>query len=499
MPPMVCPVEMPVARLTVPAELVYLPAVLNLVRDLAAQHGMDPREVERLAFVAEEAAANIIANAYPPGETGPLDLLLIRRPGKLVVALEDQGLPFDFRAFEKVENTFLIEILHRAFAGEVCCRSLHRQGNRVELIHDLPARASLAHVADEEIARTAVAPPAPTDAELTIRLMQPEDVEGLVRCTYRTFGYSYFDETFYDPEQVQHLLASGQFQVIVAVNPAGEVVGHLSLTLERPDAIVAEATLAVVDPRYRGHHLFERMKSYAKDYARERGWLGLYSEAVAIHPYSQKGCLAIGARETGVLLADMPSDVAFKHIQDTNERQATVLFYVLTLTPPPRDVWAPSRHEAILRRLYEHNALPRTVRPIAAADPKLEATGLPQLDVKVDVGAGEAYLTVRAAGPGLDRLASIRLNELLRRRLDVIYFDLPLGHSGAIRHTVALEKLGFFFGGIIPEMIDGDVLRLQYLNKATMDPARLQLASDFGRELLAYVVKCQGEAGERGA
>jgi serine/threonine-protein kinase RsbW len=49
--------------------------------------------------------------------------------------------------------------------------------------------------------------------------------------------------------------------------------------------------------------------------------------------------------------------------------------------------------------------------------------------------------------------------------------------------------LGFFFSGIIPEMFDGDVLRLQYLNNVEIDPKDISIASDFGKGLLDYVLK----------
>ena len=67
----------------------------------------------------------------------------------------------------------------------------------------------------------------------------------------------------------------------------------------------------------------------------------------------------------------------------------------------------------------------------------------------------------------------------------------------AMQFTERLEQLGFFFGGIIPEKDKGDVLRLQYLNNVAIDPSQIQVASDFGKELLAYVLQAQAAAGQR--
>ncbi len=48
--------------------------------------------------------------------------------------------------------------------------------------------------------------------------------------------------------------------------------------------------------------------------------------------------------------------------------------------------------------------------------------------------------------------------------------------------------LGFIFGGLIPELRDGDVLRLQYLNNVELDPAALVLYSDTAKQLLRAIL-----------
>jgi hypothetical protein len=50
-----------------------------------------------------------------------------------------------------------------------------------------------------------------------------------------------------------------------------------------------------------------------------------------------------------------------------------------------------------------------------------------------------------------------------------------------------LNELGFFFGGIIPELRGGDVLRLQYLNEVDIRPEDVSTASDFGQELVNLI------------
>ena len=82
-----------------------------------------------------------------------------------------------------------------------------------------------------------------------------------------------------------------------------------------------------------------------------------------------------------------------------------------------------------------------------------------------------------------------RLRELCLQRVDWICVDLPLSHPGAGQFCAALEALGFFFAGVIPDLADDDVLRLQYLNEVEAEVESAQIASEFGKELFAYVVQ----------
>ena len=98
------------------------------------------------------------------------------------------------------------------------------------------------------------------------------------------------------------------------------------------------------------------------------------------------------------------------------------------------------------------------------------------------------YSTAQASlGDGwVDRVAT-RVEQLCRRAVDCVYLDLSLHDPRPAAADEALHRLGFRFGCIVPELRDGDVLRLQLLNGIDPDPARVATASDFGKTLLEYV------------
>jgi len=486
--------EQQVARITLVAKVEFLPAVASFVREISVKLGLSDDDIEQLELVVEEACMNVIEHAFDPDEQGFFDVVILRKPGQVVVAVEDQGLPFDFRKFDVEKESGLGTILMKAFADEIHFLNLGRRGKRVELVKKLPYRDVEAYISEEEKDRALPLASVPKDVPITIRLMKPDDSVDLARCVYRCYGYTYANSDVYFPDRVREFLESDLLISYVALSPDDEVVGHIAIRKEYPDARIGERGQAVVDPRYRGHGLLNKLISASVENARNRGMYGTYGQAVTVHPYSQKAAFSIGARETGVLLGFTPATMFFKKIQDENrqQRQTVVLLYTRLNEEPCRDVYPPFHHRAIIRRIYERNNFRRNI--IEPPDVK-ELSDVPlssQVDVRVQTDANRAFMLVKQYGADLEELVKFRLRELCLRRIDCIYIDLPLPHPAIQKFCASLEMLGFFFGGVIPEMLDGDVFRLQYLNNVDVDLENTQIASDFGKELLDYVTKARG-------
>src|SRR5262249_4073362 len=127
--------------------------------------------------------------------------------------------------------------------------------------------------------------------------------------------------------------------------------------------------------------------------------------------------------------------------------------------------------------------------------PTSATTGAAQLSVAVFPKRSEASLRVTAYGADLVDLVRVRLRELRLRHIVWIGLDRPRGQPSVQMLCPQLEALGFFFAGIIPELVGEDVLRLQYLNEVETDLASVQVASGFAREVFEYVTQAMGRAG----
>ncbi|MDD2321491.1 MAG: GNAT family N-acetyltransferase [Geobacteraceae bacterium] len=478
-----------IAQLTARTSRKFVPSYTCLVRELAGSLGFADEDASKLELVTEEACLNVIDHAFAGDENSFFSISLEKRPGQLVIAIEDQGLPFDWAKAERGEGIGLGLTIMKAFLDQIRYLNLGREGKRVELIRNLPADyPAAAHFLDTQPGLEAAQQPA-ADVPLSIRLMQPDEGVDLARCFYHCYGYSYFDFV-YHPEKIRELIEQRLQTSIVAVTADGEIVGHFGMSRETSDCRVAETGQAVVNPRFRGRGLFETMKEKAAEHARAEGYYGFYSESVTIHPYTQKGNLKLGAGETGILLSYAPQRISFKNIDaSVRNRQTTVLFYLRLNDEPERRVYPPDCHRAMVEKIYRRVALRRIIADVPAAG-IAEPCQRSSVEVRVVPDLGVAFLRVHDFGLDLRDLVRTHLRELCGNRIDCIYLDLPLADPMTCRSCPDMEGLGFSFSGIIPEIFNGDVLRLQYLNNITVDAGEVVLASDFGRELFDYVLRC---------
>ena len=477
--------EAQVARVTVSADSGLLEPVIEFVGRMTQRLGL-VGEVH-IAGTVGLVCMNVIEHAFGPDEEGSLDVCVLRGAGQVVVAVEDRGLPFDYSRLQEGEDGTVLETLHESF-DEVRFVNLGRRGNRVELRKHLPHADVREHLPEDEHRRTVEAGAASEDVPLEIRMMRPDESSELSRCVYRSYGYSYDWDSIYYPERIRELQEKNLMRSCVAVTPEGEFVGHLAVSVDNPESSVGEAGQAVVDPRFRGHHLFPRMKTFMAERSADLGMYGLYSEATAVHPYSQRGNLQLGARETGFLLGYIPASVSYKQIGEQREgrRGSVALFYMRVLDEPEREIFPPVPYLEVVMRVVEHNGLRRVIGDSPEPAPQHSR-------ISVEVRQDHNLAFVRIEEPGLDLTEMVHghLRDLSLHRVDCVYVDFPLSHPATPSAAAGLEDLGVFFGGIIPEAHagGGDVLRLQYLNNVEVRAGDVSTASDFGEELLGLIFR----------
>ncbi len=333
------------------------------------------------------------------------------------------------------------------------------------------------------------------EMNVNFRFLGPHEGTVLTTAIEAAYGRSYDVRWVYDPDEVRARIADGRYVACIAESEEGELLCHEGMSLAAAGDAVGHTGQAVTMPAARGQHLFTRTKRFLMDWATEQGYAGLYSEATAAHPYSQRANLELGARETGFLLGWIPASVDNDAAADARSRRRSVaLFYAKLNDGHERRVYAPPRHHEIVGQTLAICELRGT---LAVPPPDADLPARSKLHVAVDSDHNLALITVDVPGADLEAAIGGERHHLFHRLgLDVIYVDLPLENPATALVADDLERLGVSYAGVFPNSrTDGDVLRMQSLHRVRVKADDVVVASDHGRELLEYVLGDLPQAG----
>jgi hypothetical protein len=325
-------------------------------------------------------------------------------------------------------------------------------------------------------------------AEARFRFLEPDEGFVLSKAIEAAYGDSYDLRWVYDPAEVSARLAAGTYVACVAESEDGRLLCHEGMSLGAAGDAVGHSGQAVTMPAARGQHLFTRTKRFLMDWATEQGLAGMYSEATAAHPYSQRANIELGAHETGFLLGWIPASVSNDAAgQGRRGRQSAALFYTKLNDGHERPVYVPKRHREIVRQTIDLCKLRGTLAEPAADADLAERS---ELHVAVDRDHNLALITVHVPGADLEAVVAAERHHLFHRAcLDAVYLDLPLNLPATALVADHLEALGVSYSGVFPNSrCDGDVLRMQSLHRVRIKADDVSVASDHGRELLEYVL-----------
>ncbi|NQT74078.1 MAG: hypothetical protein HQ553_15145 [Chloroflexi bacterium] len=323
------------------------------------------------------------------------------------------------------------------------------------------------------------------DTNLTFRDMTTDDAQALCNCVETCYGDTYFVDDFYDPDRLACLIDQGLINSRIAVTSAGEVIGHLGLTLERSCDITADTLAAMVAPEYRGHRILVDLGMQLVETYEKLNLVGLQLYAIAIHPIVQDHSTEAGGVETGILLGHFPTDLeieGFPNIYD-GRRIAAVMLYFPLHPAPSQTIYVPEHYRDVVDSVYEQLKQDRTTS-IETEHPSV-ATTMVTIDEKPRQGTAR----MRIDQPGHDLLQMVTaFKQRASSSFPVLYVDLPLADPASARFIDDLRSLGFFYGGIVLERSGSDILRMQCLNRKDVNPEAIVLARPHAKDMLKFIL-----------
>ncbi|MCX6165879.1 MAG: GNAT family N-acetyltransferase [Ignavibacteriae bacterium] len=476
------------AKITIKSNRKLLLSVLSFIKQIAIDFGFDKGDADKLMLVTDEACLNVIKYAFIDEQDMCFDIIVEKRNGQFVIGVEDKGLPFDFDSEEKDKTKGFGMTIMKEYTDEIKFVNLGQNGKRIELIKQFPNK-SLEKFFSEELENKEDAPRTDIlEIQIEIRPMKSEEYYKLERLVYKTYKYTYSGDFVYYPERTKELIENDMLISTVAVTSKGEFAGHIAVEKFHKDSQIAELGMLMVDPIFRERHLGELLVEESIQNAKNKGLLGLYSEAVTIHEYSQKAVIKTGGKETGIMLGYIHKEQSFRKIKEEQlARQSAVLFYTRLNTEPERFVYLPQEHSAIIKKIYSYGNFKRTYKK--SNPDALESDKQTIFNVAINQVKNVAHLDIVSYGNDIEKALKIHLRELLLHKIDVIYLNVPLSNPYAQHFNKLIESNGFIFCGIVPEYKDGDILRYQYLNNIDLKPESTVIVSDMGKELFDYVIK----------
>ncbi len=313
-----------------------------------------------------------------------------------------------------------------------------------------------------------------------VRRMTPTDAQEMPALAERIYGSSYIHAEVYHPDRMIRLNTSGQLISVVALDSNGRVVGHDAI--ERPDlGRVGELGEAMVMPEHQHHHLLERMCAMLEDEARKHGMVGLFGDAVTHHVFSQLASERFKSEPIAFILAALPA--AADNLESKYPQRLSFLCHLKYLAPQAEAVvHLPGHHREIADQIFA-----RLGRRLAYADGRSSsAPGVIEISYLPEKRRGMIHV-IRPGADSAERIGMAARELCAKAGAAVVFADIPLSEPASAELCGALEEQGFFFGGFRPrDPATGEVMRMQLLNDK-LDFGLIQVASDFGRELLAYI------------
>jgi len=313
--------------------------------------------------------------------------------------------------------------------------------------------------------------------------LENDDIPHLIDCVRRCYGDSYPNPVMYDAQKLSSAIEAKQLHSVIAKLGSNQIIGHCALTFNDPKNTSPEAGKMMVDPNFRGHHIAELIAKKRIEIAQSLGLAGFWTECVTNHPYSQHEMIAFDAKETGLLIGDIPPTLSMQGLENNKDTRMSLLAFYLTLKDHPHTIYSPLQHIEHLKALVDSLNMTRNIQTS-----NFRGTGHTTIKTDVDSLDQTANLSIGHIGEDLTSTVLSELKKVEALDLATVYLDLPIEQEAAANAYNELEDLGFFWGSWIPNYTaHKDILRLQKIYQ-TVNTNEIICAREQGENVKKYVI-----------
>ncbi|MGD2097994.1 MAG: hypothetical protein PVG35_10460 [Desulfobacterales bacterium] len=485
------------SSIRIPNDPKYATAAAIYVSEIARAIGLEAADLKALENGIISAITELLNYSFEPAENSTLEITCERIPEGLMVSLRDKGLPFGAESSAggqpgMSEPFFRLE----EYLDEIQLNNLGPDGKELVLIKHLKNKDISDYYAacDLEPYDPADVPIArkPGAFKCHVRRLEAKDAAEVSKTIYKTYGYTYPHDYVYYPEKIIAMNDSGRVYPAVAIADDSEIAGYGVFQIWDQNPQIVEMAQGVVKPNYRSMGCFRNITRHLLDKARSRGIKGAFGEAVTNHTVSQHTMHGFEFKDCGLRLGLIPPDTVFKGMNAEVSQRVSMLVQFLYLQPPvapSQTVYAPAHHRDMLAALYQELGVAIGIENTTSQEHSNPSSHA-EFKIKLIGSMRYARIIVEAYGKKFIAALKTEVRELCLKKIEIINLFLNLSDPLTAATTAQIEKMGFFFGGILPHGFkNGDALIMQYLNNVPITYEDVEVESPMAQKLLAYVRK----------
>jgi serine/threonine-protein kinase RsbW len=490
------------SRVIIENTLESIEPLIAYVQSVAKQLKLNEKERYRICYAIEETLEQSILFDFEPESVEDIEIEISRIASGLKVVISDHGIPrnpFNTRpeTVEDLVSDISPEHIKTGNADQLSAISnfiihklLHRyvtinrgkEGRSVEMV----IYASQGLFKEEKSPNQSDETKQDYSTFSSIRMSMKEDLTGISRLFYKSYGYTYVNDLVYYPERFMKAIEQGTLISSVALSNRDVVIGHVALMQPSMESKITEWGMAISDPVFRGEGIMSRLIENIMNYAYSRSYRGIFSHSVTNHEFTQKICVKHNFSSVALLVGYASLELSFKNIHNKLlQRESTIIDFKLLKPFKNRALYLPKRHKEMILKLYE--GLHVNIIAQTQSNLKREKHSKTKLIDTIISSINIAEIILESVGDDALQMLSYTTKKFCIAKVDILYLFINLEDGDAVALVDEFEKIGYIFGGIFPYRHHEHTLVLQYFNNLKFDYSLITSYTPLATELKEYI------------
>jgi len=473
--------------------------VIAYVSSIASLVELNEKEKQRICYAIEESLQNSISFDFEADSQENIEIEITHISSGLRVSISDHGMPKN--PFKKINQNLdeivkdiSFESVAKSDGDEISALSdfvIHKLLNKYRYINRGKEGRSIEmtiYASQKRIQESLLKSGEKIQEEDKFTLLRTplgDDITGISRLFYKSYGYSYVNDVVYYPDRLASEIKENRLISKVAISEQDKVIGHIALMQPFEDAKISEFGMAISDPLSRGKGIMSDLMDNIMHEAKVSSFDGIFSHSVTNHEFTQKICKKYGFSDVALLVGYAGSELSFKNINnDLKQRESTIISYIPLKKTTQVELFMPKKHEQMIKKLY-HGIKIEAIQK--STNNKVQESTTTQIVDTIISALNIAEVILQSIASDAFESLKYITKKFSIAKIDIIYLYINLEDKNSVNLIEEIEELGYFFAGIFPHYHHQHTLVFQFINNIKFDYSLIKSYTPLAKELKDYI------------